>query len=74
MDDYHESYDVHDVEIEDWCAYWSPHYFSITMGQIITSNSVTTLNNHFGNNIIVFSTPNVITIVVQVLLAFNPIL
>jgi len=52
----------------------SPQYFSITMDQIITSNSVATLNNHFGNNTIGFSTFSVIIIVARILLAFNPIL
>ncbi len=30
MDGYHEFYQVHQINIEDWHLYWSPNYFSIT--------------------------------------------
>ncbi len=32
MDDYNDFYKVYEVEIEDWCHYWSPNYFFITQG------------------------------------------
>jgi hypothetical protein len=35
MDDYHEFCDAHEVDIEEWCQYWSPNYFSITKGQLV---------------------------------------
>jgi hypothetical protein len=36
MDDYHKFYDAHEVNIEKWHWYWSPNYFSITKGQLVT--------------------------------------
>jgi hypothetical protein len=74
MDDYHELYHVHDVEIEKWCVYWSPHYFSITMDQVITFNNVATLSNHFKSSTTVFPTLSVTMIMARVLLTFNPII
>jgi len=37
MDDYHEFCDAHEANIEEWCRYWSPNYFSITKGRLATS-------------------------------------
>jgi hypothetical protein len=44
------------------------------MGRTITSSSVATLNSHFKNSTIVFSTVSVTTIMAQVLFTFNPII
>jgi hypothetical protein len=37
MDDYHEFCDAHEIDIEEWCRYWLPNYFSITKDLLATS-------------------------------------
>jgi len=34
MNDYYEFCDAHDVDIKEWCKYWSPNYFSITKSNV----------------------------------------
>jgi hypothetical protein len=42
MDDYHEFKHAHEVWIEEWWLYWSPHYVSIIRGTIVVPSVIPT--------------------------------
>jgi hypothetical protein len=41
MDDYHEFWKDHAVEIEAWKQHWSPSYVSITHGGVVSGGTTT---------------------------------
>jgi hypothetical protein len=41
MDDYHEFWRDHAVEIEAWKQHWSPSYVSITHGGVVSGGTIT---------------------------------
>ncbi len=41
MDDYHEFWRDHVIEIEEWRQHWSPYYVSITHGGVVSGGIIT---------------------------------
>jgi hypothetical protein len=52
---------------EEWCVYWSPHYYFVLIGRITTFTNVIELINCFWNNIAVISTLSATTTMAWVL-------
>ncbi len=49
MDDYHEFWHAHEVEIQNWQLYWSLNYVSITIMIVASSGALATPNNYCTN-------------------------
>jgi len=49
VDDYHEFWHAHEVEIQNWQLYWSLNYVSITIMIVASSGALATPNNYCTN-------------------------